>query len=85
MRLVLDNSVLGFLLFNKPKVGQESLAAGARQLVEEGYELLVPAPALAEALAWLPEANRLGALKALQAVPGLKIVPFDLAAAVVAK
>lgn len=85
MRLVLDSSVVGFLFFRQPKVGQEGLATTSRRLVEEGnHELFIPAPALAEALAWLPEAARLPALKGLVALPGVRVVPFDQASAVLA-
>lgn len=84
MVLALDTSILGFFLVSSPKAGQEALAAASRGLVGGERQLLIPTPALAEALSWVPAERREAAERALVSLPGVAVVSFDQRAAMTA-
>ena len=84
MVLALDTSILGFFLVASPKAGQEALAAASRGLVGGDRRLLIPTPALAESLSWVPKERREAAERALLQLPGVSVVSFDQRAAVTA-
>jgi len=81
MKLLIDNSVAGGMI-GLGRAGQEAQVREARVLAASGmHEMLVPAPAVAELLAWLAPHEREAAIVRLVALPRLRVIPFDLTAA----
>lgn len=74
--LALDTDVLTYLTTTSPKEGQEGKWQESRRLLAiDDWEICIPAPALGEVLAWIPQEKREETGRRLQSM--FRVLTFD--------